>query len=114
MRMRKMQKDISAQRTIEATKNATVLITNPTHFSIAIKYELGMPAPILLAKGKDHLALNMRKVAKKFDIPIVENKPLAQTLYKTIKVNQQVPANLYKALSEIISYVYMIKNKRLI
>lgn len=112
-RLRKMQRDFSTRKTIEATKKATVLITNPTHFSIAIRYELGMRAPIVVAKGMDHLALRMREIAKEIAIPIVENKPLAQTLYKTIKINQEIPETLYKALSEVISYVFKLKGVRL-
>ncbi|MBP6217448.1 MAG: EscU/YscU/HrcU family type III secretion system export apparatus switch protein [Oligoflexales bacterium] len=112
-RIRRMQREFATKKTMEATKKATVLITNPTHFSIAIKYEIGMKAPILLAKGSDLIALKMREIAKMNGIEIVENKPLAQTLYKTIKVNQEVPESLYKALSEVISYVFKVKRMKL-
>ncbi|MBI2602480.1 MAG: EscU/YscU/HrcU family type III secretion system export apparatus switch protein [Deltaproteobacteria bacterium] len=108
-RLRRMQKEFAFKRTMEATRKATVLITNPTHYSVAIRYEIGMNAPRLVAKGADFLALQMRELAKSLDIPIVENKPLAQTLYKTLAVDREIPANLYKALSEIISYVFKIK-----
>lgn len=108
-RMRKMQRDVASRRTVEAAKQATVIITNPTHFSVAIKYELGMRAPIVLAKGADFLALQIREMAKTMGIPIVENKPLAQALYHTIKVNHEVPESLYKAISEVISYVFKSK-----
>jgi len=112
-RMRKMQRDIATRKTVDATRKATVLITNPTHFSIAVRYEVGMRAPIILAKGADFVALRMREIAKDLNIPIVENKPLAQTLYKTVKINQEIPEALYKALSEVISYVFKIRGIRL-
>ncbi len=112
-RMRRMQKEIANRKTVESTRKATVLITNPTHYSIAIRYELGMPAPIMVAKGMDHIALQMRQIAKSMNIPIIENKPLAQTLYKTLKENQEIPPTLYKVLSEIISHVFRIKGIRI-
>lgn len=110
-RIRRIQRDISGRKTMEATKDATVLITNPTHYSIALFYEFGMPAPIVVAKGKDELALQMRKVAKEHDIPIVENKPVARNLYSTTDISQEIPSDLYKAISEIILYVFKLKNK---
>ncbi len=112
-RLRRMQKELATKKTIASTRKATVLITNPTHYSIAIRYEIGMVAPIMVAKGMDHIALQMREIAKSLDIPIVENKPLAQTLYKSLKVNQEIPSNLYKVLSEIISHVFKIKGIRI-
>ena len=108
-RMRKMQRTIAFRKTMEATKNATVIITNPTHISIALKYELGMRAPIVLAKGQDFVALRMREIAKENDIPMVENKPIARMIYKIVKVNHEIPEKLYKAVSEIIRYVFKIK-----
>jgi flagellar biosynthetic protein FlhB len=113
-KMRRMQKEFSLGKTIEATKKATVLITNPTHFSIAIMYELGMRAPVVLAKGQDDFALRMRETAKDLGIPIVENKPLAQLIYRTIKINREIPVSLYKVMSEIISKAFEMRarNKR--
>ena len=104
-RLRKMQRDVAMSRTMEATKSATVIIANPTHYSVAIKYEYGMSAPTVVAKGKDMLALRMRELAEELDIPIVENKPLARLLYRTVKVGQHIPEELYEALSKIISYI---------
>lgn len=112
-RMRKLQRDLSSRKTIDATKTATVVITNPTHYAVAIKYELGMIAPTLVAKGIDFLALQMREAAKEADVPIVENKALARTIYKTMKIGDEVPESLYKAISEIIRYVFNIKGMRL-
>jgi flagellar biosynthesis protein FlhB len=108
-RQRRIQREMSMRQTVEATKTATVIITNPTHYSVALKYELGMESPVLVAKGIDHLALTIREVAKSFDIPLVENRPLARALYKTVEIDQNIPESLYKAVSEIIRYVFRIK-----
>lgn len=110
-RMKRMQRDLSMAKAIKATQSATVVVTNPTHYAIALKYEYGMPAPIVLAKGKDFIAMRMKEIAKDYDVPIVENKPLARTLYKVVKEGQEIPESLYKAVSEIIRYVFLIKNK---
>lgn len=110
-RMRRMQRDILTRKTLDKTKGATVLITNPTHFSIALKYELGMPAPIVVAKGVDFLALRMREVAKEEMIPIIENRPLARELYATVKEGQEIPDKLYKTVAEIIRYVFKLKGR---
>ena len=108
-RLRKMQRDLANRKTIESTSKATVLITNPTHYSIAVYYKLGSHAPSVIAKGVDELALKMREVAKANDIPIVENKPLARTLYSIVEVDQVIPSSLYKAVSEVIRYVFKVK-----
>lgn len=108
-RMRRLQRDIANRRTVENTRKATVLITNPTHYSIALQYEVGFRAPKLLAKGVDGIALNMREVAKAMNIPIVENRPLARALYDTVEVNQDIPESLYTAVSEVIRYVFKLK-----
>lgn len=110
-RMKKMQRDIVFAKTISATRDATVVITNPTHYAIALKYELGMRAPVVVAKGTDHLALQMRRVAKESGVSIVENKPLARLLHRVCEVGQQIPENLYRAVSEIIRYVFKLKGK---
>jgi flagellar biosynthetic protein FlhB len=112
-RLRRMQREIANRRTMISTRKATVLITNPTHYAIAIRYELGMRAPILVAKGADLIALEMRKLATSLNIPIIENKPLAQLLYKNLKVDHEVPESLYEALSEVIRYVFKIKGIKL-
>lgn len=108
-RLRKMARDIANRKTVENTKKATVLITNPTHYSIAVRYEMGMPAPIVVAKGVDFLALKMRETAKELDIPIVENKPLARAMYANVKEGDEIPADMYKAVSEIIRFVFKLK-----
>jgi flagellar biosynthetic protein FlhB len=109
MRMRRIQRDMMNKKTLEKTRQATALITNPTHYAVAIKYELGMAAPLVVAKGIDFLALSMREVAKELDIPIIENKPLARTLYKVVEPGQEIPESLYKAVAEVIRYVFKLK-----
>ena len=115
-RLRRMQRDLLSGQMVEATKEATVVITNPTHYAVALKYELGMSAPLVVAKGVDFLALRMRETATEHDITIVENKPLARTLYKIAEVGDEIPESLYKAVSEVIRYVFKLKgikvNKR--
>jgi flagellar biosynthetic protein FlhB len=108
-RLRRMARDIANRKTVENTKKATVIITNPTHYSIAVRYELGMPAPIVVAKGIDFLALKMREAAKELDIPIVENKLLARALYASVKEGEEIPSDMYKAVSEIIRFVFRVK-----
>jgi flagellar biosynthetic protein FlhB len=110
-RMRRMQRDLATRKVVEKTKEATVLLTNPTHYSIALKYEIGMAAPIVLAKGIDFLALKMREVAKEQKIPIIENRPLARELYATVDEGREIPDKLYKAVAEIIRYVFKLKGK---
>lgn len=110
-RMKKMQRDIVFGQSIQATKDATVVVTNPTHFAVALKYELGMRAPVVVAKGQDDLALAMRSAAKEASVPVMENKPLARLLYRVVEVGQEVPENVYKAVSEIIRYVFKLKGK---
>lgn len=112
-RMRRMQRDIIGQKMMDKTKEATVIVTNPTHFAIALKFELGMRAPVVVAKGKDFLALRMRELAKELDIPIVENKPLARAMFRLVDVGGEIPDSLYKAVAEIIRFVFKQKGKSL-
>jgi len=91
---------------------ADVVITNPTHFAVALKYDPGsMGAPVLLAKGADLVAQKIRELAKEHDIPIISNPPLARALYATTEVNQEIPAEHYRAVAQIISYVFKLKQK---
>jgi len=113
-RMRRMQRDIVMRKTLANTKNATVLITNPTHFSIALRYDPTVGgAPVLLAKGIDFVALKMREIAKEEKIPIIENRPLARELYATVEEGEEIPDRFYRTVAEIIRYVYKIKGKRI-
>lgn len=109
-RIRNAQRRISRRRMMEAVPKADVIITNPTHFSIAIQYDpKQMRAPKVVAKGVDFLALKIRELAKSSGVPIVENKPLARALYKQIPVGKVITEDLYTAVAQVLSYVYRLK-----
>ena len=112
-KLRRMARDIANNKSVENTKKATVLVTNPTHYSVAVRYEVGMSAPIVVAKGVDFLALRMRETAKEMDIPIIENKPLARALFAAVKEGEEIPASMYKAVSEIIRFVFQLKGVKI-
>ena len=111
-RIRSMQRHLARRRTLSAVKKADVLITNPTHFAVALIYQKNsMSAPQVVAKGADRIAQKMKEVAREANIPMVENVPLAQTLFKTVKVGQVIPQALYQAVAEVLTYVYQLKRK---
>jgi len=112
-RIRSIQREAANRRMIQDVPEADVIVTNPTHFSVALKYDpTTMISPEVVAKGADFMALKIREVAKENNIPMVENVPLARTLYKTVKVRQVVPRDLYKAVAEVLAFVYKLKKKR--
>ena len=104
-RIRQIRVSRQRRRMMAAVPSATVVITNPTHFAVALRWERGMNAPICVAKGQDRIALKMREVAAENNVPVVENVPLARTLHATVEIDQEVPAEHYKAVAEVISYV---------
>jgi flagellar biosynthetic protein FlhB len=105
MLRRQMMNDVSS---------ASAVIVNPTHYAVAIRYELEeMAAPKVVAKGKNYLALKIRQKALDHEIPIVENPPLARALYDAVEVGQDIPVHLYRAVAEILAYIYRIMNGRL-
>ena len=104
-RIRQLRTGRMKKRMMAAVPKASVIITNPTHYSVALQYDRGMSAPVCVAKGVDHLAFRIRDVAKEHDIPIVENVPLARTLYATVDVDEEIPVEHYHAVAEIIGYV---------
>ena len=109
-RIRRIQRDMARRRMIDDVKKATVVITNPTHFAVALQYNRdSMLAPKVLAKGRDILAARIREEARKHEIPIVENKPLAQALYKTVEVGETIPAQLFAAVAEVLAHLVRIK-----
>jgi flagellar biosynthetic protein FlhB len=111
-RIRAIQREVSRKRMMQAVKKATVIVTNPTHIAIALYYDKDtMAAPKVVAKGADFLAQRIKKIAAEAGVPMVENVPLARTLYKTVKVNQSVPRALYQAVAEVLAYVYRLKNR---
>lgn len=108
-KIRRIMKDFAGKRMMAQVPNATVVITNPTHYAIAIQYNSDdMTVPIVLAKGMDHVALRIRKIAMDREIPIIENPPLAQALYKSVEVGQEIPMHLYRAVAEVLAYVYRV------
>lgn len=113
-RIRSVQREMARKRMMKSVPKADVIITNPTHLAIAIVYEKELLAPKVVAKGADFLAEKIRAVAKENGIPIVENKMLARTLYKTVKVGQMIPRSLYQAVAEVLAYVYKLKPKRVL
>jgi flagellar biosynthetic protein FlhB len=109
-RIRRIQRDLARRRMIDDVKKATVVITNPTHFAVALEYRRdSMLAPRVLAKGRDHLAARIREEARRHEVPIVENKPLAQALYKTVEIGDTIPAQLFAAVAEVLAYLVRIK-----
>jgi flagellar biosynthetic protein FlhB len=108
-KLRQMRQQRSRKRMMANVPKAAVIITNPTHYAIALQYERGMEAPICVAKGMDALALKIREVGEKHSIPIVENPPLARALHATIDVDDAVPPEHYKAVAEVIGYVMKLR-----
>ena len=111
-KMKQVRQGRMRKRMIAAVPKAAVVITNPTHYAIALQYERGMPAPVCVAKGVDALALKIREVADEHRIPIVENPPLARALHATVQVDQAIPPEHYKAVAEVIGYVMKLRRIR--
>ncbi len=105
-RIRRLQRQMRRKHMLRETEKATVVVTNPTHFAVALLYEMDMEAPIVLAKGRNLLAQKMKEIARWKEIPVLENPPLAQALYKTVEVGQGIPAKLYTAVAEVLAFVY--------
>jgi flagellar biosynthesis protein FlhB len=108
-RIRQLRHARMKKRMMAAVPKASVIITNPTHYSVALSYERGMSAPVCVAKGMDNIALKIREVAREHDIPIVENVPLARALYAAVKIDDEIPVDHYHAVAEIIGYVMGLK-----
>lgn len=113
-RIKSKRREVLMRRMMAAVLKADVVITNPTHFAVALSYQLGkMAAPVVLAKGQGHVALRIRQVAEENKVPLVENKPLAQALYKMVEIGDMIPGELFKAVAEVLAYVYKMKQMRL-
>ena len=109
-KIRSMQLEMARQRMMEAVPEADVVITNPTHLAIALKFDADkMAAPQVLAKGAGHVAQRIKEIAREHQIPLVEDKPLAQALYKLVELGDYIPAELYRAVAEVLAYVYRLK-----
>lgn len=111
-RQRSKMREVSQRRMMQSLPTADVVITNPTHLSVAIRYVAEEnSAPVVIAKGEDYLALKIREIAKENHIEIVENKPLARMLYANVDIGAEVPPELYQAVAEVLAFVYSLKNK---
>ena len=111
-RIKSIQMQMAKQRMMSSVPQSDVVVTNPTHYAVAIKYDKTLaPAPIVTAKGIDYLAFQIRELAKENNVPIVENRPVARALYNTVPVDGVIPSDLYVAVSEILAYVYRLKNE---
>ncbi len=111
-RIRQVQRAMAQRRMMAEVPKADVVITNPVHYAVALKYEMEeMPAPKVLAKGEGFVALRIREIAEEAGVPVVENPPLAQALYKEVEIGDFIPAELYQAVAEVLAYVYRLKGK---
>jgi flagellar biosynthetic protein FlhB len=110
--IRRKQLQTARARMMAAVPRADVVITNPTHFAVALEYTGEHPAPVVIAKGQDQIALQIRRIATEHDIPIIENPPLARQLHKTVAVDQMINPDLYQAVAEVLAYVYRLAARR--
>jgi flagellar biosynthetic protein FlhB len=113
-RIRRMRRDLLRRQMMKDVPKATAVVVNPTHFAIALRYEVDtMGCPVVIAKGKNWLALRIREIAKEHEIPIVENPPLARALYDSLDVGRAIPPEFYKAIAEILAYVYQLMGRKM-
>lgn len=112
-RLRRLRQERAKNRMMAAVPESDVVITNPTHFAVALKYDTGvMQAPIVVAKGQDLIALKIREIAKENNVPIVENPPLARALFSSAELEREIPVAHYEAVAKVISYVYQLKGRK--
>ena len=111
-RIRSLQRSLSRQRMMSKVPKATVVITNPTHYAVALQYEPHMEAPKVVAKGMNLIALNIIKIARKHRIPVVQNPPLARALYSEVELEETVPITLYKAVAKILAFIFQQQGRR--
>ncbi len=110
-KIRQLRMERARRRMMAAVPKATVVIANPTHFAVALKYEDGMPAPICVAKGADTVAFKIRSIAEENDVPVIENPPLARALYAAIDLDEMIPEEHFKAVAEIIGFIFRMKKR---
>jgi len=111
-RIRSLQRERARRRMMAEVPKADVIVTNPTHFAVALRYDAEkMAAPRVVAKGADLVAQRIKEIARKNGIPLVENVPLARALHKSVKVGGSVPRSLYQAVAEVLAYVYRLKGR---
>ncbi len=108
-RIRGLQMEAARKRMLADVPKADVVVTNPTHLAVALKYESGKPAPLVVAKGADHLAGKIRETARQARVPVIENKAVARSLYAEVEIGDPIPESLYQAVAEILAYVYRLR-----
>jgi flagellar biosynthetic protein FlhB len=112
-KIRRLRRDLARRRMMKEVPTATAVIVNPTHFAVAIRYRHDiMATPVVVAKGKNLIALRIRQLAIENGVPLVENPPLAQALYKSVDVGREIPPHLYRAVAEVLAYIYKLTNVR--
>jgi flagellar biosynthetic protein FlhB len=111
-KIRQMRQARARRRMMAAVPKATVVVTNPTHYAVALKYEDGMGAPLVVAKGVDLVALKIREIAEANAVPIVENPPLARALHAQVEIDKEIPEEHYKAAAEVIGFVMRLRQKK--
>ncbi len=110
--IRRIQREMARKRMLADVKTADVVITNPTHIAVALRYDVSKDAaPVVVAKGERLIAQKIKEVARKFEIPIIENKPLARALFEMAEIGMQIPAKLYRAVAEVLAFVYKQRGK---
>jgi flagellar biosynthetic protein FlhB len=113
-RIRRLRRDLLRKQMMRDVANATAVVVNPTHFAVALRYELDtMSSPVCVGKGKNWIALKIREIAVKNDVPLVENPPLARALYDALEVGRTIPPEFYKAVAEILAYIYRVMGPKL-
>jgi len=113
-RIRRLQRDRARRQMMKEVPKATAVVVNPTHYAVAIRYVMeSMAAPVVVAKGKNYLALRIRQIGVEHQVPIIENPPLAQALYQSVEVGQEIPQHLYRAVAEILAYIFKLMHGRL-
>jgi flagellar biosynthetic protein FlhB len=110
-KIKERQRALAMRRMMQEVPKASVVVTNPTHFAVALRYEKNMSAPVVLAKGQDLIAQRIKEIAAENKVVIVENKPVARALYSSVDIGQVVPPELYQAVAEILAYVYKLKKR---
>jgi flagellar biosynthetic protein FlhB len=112
-KIKRLRRDLARRRMMKAVPTATAVIVNPTHYAVALRYAHdSMATPIVVAKGKNYLALRIRQLAIESGVALVENPPLAQALYKSVEVGQEIPPNLYRAVAEVLAYIHRLTTVR--
>ncbi len=111
-KIKQKQREMAMKRMMQEVPKSTVVVTNPTHIAIALSYEKGQNAPTVVAKGADHVAIKIKQIAKNNEVPIIENKPLARLMYEEVEIDDEIPAEMYQAVAEILAIVFKINNKK--